>query len=226
MWKLFFIWLIVQRKLDDAPANSKDSIFREMQPHLLRLMQHSFANFVVQKFFDIGNTQQRLHLVEVIENHFFELCMHKYGCRVVQKAVEKMSPIHQISMINKHTMVEIIYITKHANGNHVIQKYFRQPNVDIQVNMIFVLIRFFFIWAKFFVFFSSQNWIFNQLSDQIEALCKNLYGCRVIQCILSNGSDYHRDRIFNVIATNPMEFVKDRCANYVIQHIFRLYFRL
>lgn len=129
----------IQRKLDDVTTHRKDMIFREIQPHMLRLMTDKFGNFVVQKLFEICDEIQRIDLFVLIQNHFMELCLNKYGCRVVQRAIEKLSVQQQIQMINQFSKADIIRLSKDSNGNHVIQKYFRQGESYIKVKFIFVL---------------------------------------------------------------------------------------
>lgn len=70
---------------------------------------------------------------------------------------------------------------------------------------------------------SLQDLLFNQLKDQMYVLCKDLYGCRVIQCILTNGSVIHKNVIFEAVIQAPMDFTTDRYGNYVVQHVISSY---
>lgn len=124
----------IQRKLDDATLFRKNAIFREMRPHLLRLMVDTFANFVVQKLFDVGNPEQQQEMIEVIRSNFVYFSMNKYGCRVVQTAIEKMSSFQQMYMVKICTKEDLILLSKDPNGNHVMQMYFRHANFVIQVS--------------------------------------------------------------------------------------------
>lgn len=124
----------IQRKLDDATEYRKDSIFREMRPYLLMLMKDTFGNFVVQKFFDIGTDAHRLELVELIRIEFMALSVHKYGCRVVQTAIEKMGTYQNFLLLNDST--DFTLLAKNANGNHVIQKCFRCVHEELKVQVL------------------------------------------------------------------------------------------
>lgn len=148
----------VQRKLDDAPVLRKEMIYREMRPNMYLLMKDRYANFVVQKFFDVGDLLQRLELVESIQNHFMELCLNRYGCRVVQTAIEKMPLQQQLSMVNRRTAGDIIQVAMDPNGNHVMQKYFKHGDAYIKVNirlyfrLTFKINDFFCFWFLIFGF--------------------------------------------------------------------------
>lgn len=127
----------IQRKLDEAPDHRKSTIFNELYTNLHALIKHRFANFVVQKFFTIGNHEQYVKLYKHIKDHFLELSLDKYGCRVVQKAIETSTPINLFCMMDKFTEENIMILAMDPNGNHVIQNVFRTagavPNRHIQV---------------------------------------------------------------------------------------------
>lgn len=125
----------IQRKLDDACDNRKDSIFREMSGRMIDLMMDPYGNFVVQKFFDIGSEQQRTILYEHVIRAFLELSLNKYGCRVVQKAIEKGSQLQQYQILSRCNRENINLVATNANGNHVIQKSFRVSTI-VQVIQI------------------------------------------------------------------------------------------
>ena len=100
-------------------------------------MMHRFANFVVQKFFTIGNEQQRTLLYRHVRMHFLELSLNKYGCRVVQKAIETATPPQFGCLLDQFTELNVVRLALDSNGNHVIQNIFRTangPNRHIQVN--------------------------------------------------------------------------------------------
>lgn len=81
---------------------------------------------------------------------------------------------------------------------------------------------------KTFVFslvFFFQDHLFHQFQNHIYELCLDLYGCRVIQCILIHGSPIHRNAIFNEIYQHSdalLRLIQDRYGNYVIQHAIRM----
>ena len=52
---------------------------------LHQLSTDVFANYVVQKFFEQGDQQQKTAMGACLEGHVLQLSLQMYGCRVVQK---------------------------------------------------------------------------------------------------------------------------------------------
>lgn len=125
----------IQRKMDEATEHRKEAVFREIKPHMVMLMKDTFGNFVVQKFFHLGNQAQQSFLLEVIQKDFVGLSMHKYGCRVVQTAIEKSTLESQCFMMQNTKTADLVKLAKDANGNHVLQKCFRFVALSLQVKM-------------------------------------------------------------------------------------------
>jgi uncharacterized membrane-anchored protein YjiN (DUF445 family) len=55
-------------------------------------MKDVFGNYVIQKMFDYGNSNQRQQLFYELKGKVFNLASDQYGCRVVQKALEVLAP--------------------------------------------------------------------------------------------------------------------------------------
>ena len=56
-------------------------------------MTDVFGNYVIQKFFEHGNQQQKKQLGDKLKGHVAELSTQMYGCRVVQKVGLVMSKL-------------------------------------------------------------------------------------------------------------------------------------
>ena len=82
--------------MEQATDAEKADVFRELEPCATQLMSDLFGNYVIQKFFEFGTTDQIMTLVEKIEGHVVPLSFHTYGCRVVQKAIENIPPLEQV----------------------------------------------------------------------------------------------------------------------------------
>lgn len=93
--------------------------------------------------------------------------------------------------------------------------------------MVFFNVMHYHVVAAINIFFSicffEKDWLFEHVQDQLYILCKDLYGCRVIQCILASGSVTHKDEVFQVVLQNPESYITDRYGNYVVQHIISAY---
>lgn len=55
------------------------------------------------------------------------------------------------------------------------------------------------------------------MQENVIQLCRNVYGSRVIQCILQHGDTVSRAHIHEKINENLMLLMEDHHGNYVIQ---------
>lgn len=197
----------VQRKLDEATGARKDAIFREMRPQLLNLMMNTFGNFIVQKFFDVGSVEHRNEITKLVREHFMELSLDKYGCRVVQTVIEKAPPNLQPYIFHSHEDRDIVLLVKDSNGNHVIQKSFRCVNTFIQVSSWFdwdfsdanrLNDAHLVFWIHFRIFFSTNSMVKSLVCAWIctDAVSFNAFWSKAL-CII--------DSPFS------MKFTKTRC---------------
>ena len=75
----------LQAKLESANSDEKAQIFAEILPNAVPLMTDLFGNYVIQKFFEHGNQQQKKQLAEKMRGNMPFLSQQMYACRVVQK---------------------------------------------------------------------------------------------------------------------------------------------
>ena len=112
----------IQQKLERATPAEKQLVFQEILSAAYSLMTDVFGNYVIQKFFEFGTTDQKSQLVNKVlkqylnismnwkiffpqlRSHVQPLALQMYGCRVIQKALESI-PLDQqqliIQVVNK-----------------------------------------------------------------------------------------------------------------------------
>ncbi len=66
---------------------------------LCSLMTDVFGNYVIQKFFEFGTSEQKQTLAQRVRGHVLPLALQMYGCRVIQKALESIPPDMQVGGI-------------------------------------------------------------------------------------------------------------------------------
>ena len=71
-------------------------VFSEILGSAYSLMTDVFGNYVIQKFFEFGTTEQKQALAQRIRGHVLPLALQMYGCRVIQKALESIPPELQV----------------------------------------------------------------------------------------------------------------------------------
>eukprot|EP00075_Anas_platyrhynchos_P021849 XP_027311102.1 pumilio homolog 2 isoform X7 [Anas platyrhynchos] len=153
----------IQQKLERATPAERQMVFNEILQAAYQLMTDVFGNYVIQKFFEFGSLDQKLALATRIRGHVLPLALQMYGCRVIQKALESISPDQQvINEMVKELDGHVLKCVKDQNGNHVVQKCIEcvQPQ--------------------------SLQFIIDAFKGQVFVLSTHPYGCRVIQRILEH----------------------------------------
>jgi hypothetical protein len=84
-------------------------------------MRDVFGNYVIQKMLEHANQAQINLMFGVIQKQVAVLAFDQYGCRVIQKAIEVITPQMQKALIQPLLAIgpRIMF---DSNGNHVIQR--------------------------------------------------------------------------------------------------------
>ncbi|XP_061845937.1 pumilio homolog 2 isoform X6 [Colius striatus] len=186
----------IQQKLERATPAERQMVFNEILQAAYQLMTDVFGNYVIQKFFEFGNLDQKLALATRIRGHVLPLALQMYGCRVIQKALESISPDQQvINEMVKELDGHVLKCVKDQNGNHVVQKCIEcvQPQ--------------------------SLQFIIDAFKGQVFVLSTHPYGCRVIQRILEHCTAEQTLPILEELHQHTEQLVQDQYGNYVIQHV-------
>lgn len=191
----------VQQKLRDAPENRREMVYKEMKPKLMALMMNKFANFVVQKLYEIATKKQREEIFEIIIKNFQSLCSDIYGCRVVQFVMESSTPSDQ-NRILFELQNKVITFARDQFAHHILIKCFvshiYSPKDDL-------------------------NFIVFEFADVIASECRHQYSCRVFQEILEYGTNLQKRLILDGILPAITFIASDRYGNYVIQNALRTF---
>nr|XP_046153829.1 pumilio homolog 2 isoform X1 [Oncorhynchus gorbuscha]XP_046153830.1 pumilio homolog 2 isoform X1 [Oncorhynchus gorbuscha]XP_046153832.1 pumilio homolog 2 isoform X1 [Oncorhynchus gorbuscha]XP_046153833.1 pumilio homolog 2 isoform X1 [Oncorhynchus gorbuscha] len=210
----------IQQKLERATPAERQMVFGEILQAAYQLMTDVFGNYVIQKFFEFGSSDQKLALATRIRGHVLPLALQMYGCRVIQKALESISSDQQvISDIVRELDGHVLKCVKDQNGNHVVQKCIEcvQPQ--------------------------ALQFIIDAFQGQVFVLSTHPYGCRVIQRILEHCTQeqtlpileelhQHSEQLGQKYQGVSLEMTpktyytvssdalfKDQYGNYVIQHV-------
>lgn len=196
----------IQQHLDSASPECVSRIFQQVLPHTLTLSQDVFANYVVQRLFDLSpGAEDATQLAEALRGNVASLARQTYGCRVVQKMIEcpRVPPATKESLIrelddNGDTTPGARMMAECAcdqNGNHVIQKC-----VDFmrQEDLLFIVRAF---------------------RGCVTRLTTNAYGCRVIQRILEKCTPVVTGVIIPELIEDVVLLAQDQYGNYIVQYV-------
>uniref|UniRef100_A0A6P4AFH2 pumilio homolog 5 n=1 Tax=Ziziphus jujuba TaxID=326968 RepID=A0A6P4AFH2_ZIZJJ len=185
----------IQQKLEHCSAEEKASVFREVLPHVSKLMTDVFGNYVIQKFFEHGSSEQRKELANQLSGHMLPLSLQMYGCRVIQKALEVIE-LDQKTQLVRELDGHVMKCVRDQNGNHVIQKCIECVPVE------------------------KIGFIISAFEGQVKTLSTHPYGCRVIQRVLEHCADELRCQcIVDEILESTCDLAQDQYGNYVTQHV-------
>jgi hypothetical protein len=150
----------MQRKISCGKHTDLDAIYNDLFPHILRLSDDNFGNYVVQELIKKCSYKRRVELSLQLKTHIVRLSQQISGCRVVQRLLVEMSDPSTRDWILEELLVDIVPLMMNQNGNHVIQKLIQKSSTR------------------------TAGYIFNAVRKHIYPLAVHCYGCRVIQSLL------------------------------------------
>lgn len=159
-------------------------------------MTDVYGNYVVQKFFEHGTQEQKTKMALVIKDNMLRLSENKYGCRVVQKALDNIFSNYKVELVSE-LRGHIDKLNKSQEGNHVIQMIIKLlPRENIG-----------------FIYDSFRG------PGKVMELALNQYACRVIQRTLEHGNEEDRLYLVSELHKGAHTLITDAYGNYVAQHI-------
>ncbi|KEG10770.1 pumilio/PUF RNA binding protein 2 [Trypanosoma grayi] len=185
----------VQRLLDEE--ENVESIFNEVLPNTHELMIDVFGNYVLQKLLDVlsvGSDESKQLLAQV-SGRLKEYSFQMYGCRVMQKFLERASleTREEILLELKDSLVDCVF---DQNANHVAQKIIE-------------------------VMPEKTQFVTEAFMSRLKSLSRHPYGCRVLQCVFEKCSPVPEVNIrplLEAVLDHVHEYVMDQYGNYVVQH--------
>ena len=164
---------LLQKRISEDPTFSNDYLFHQMQFNMTEFMYDAFGNYLIQKILENVSDEKIQHIIKIIEPEFLDLGYSPHGTRVIQKIIEVI--IRNKDLINCFVKVfepNVINLMKDVNGNHIIIKY------------VFALTS------------PLNDFIFNELSENIVEICTHKHGCCVLQKCIEGANEQQRV-IFN-----------------------------
>jgi len=119
----------------------------------------------------------------------------KYGCRVIQKAIEEGSADDHI-LIAKELKGKVTDLYRSPNGNYVVAKLIEKMP------------------AK------SISWILAELKGSMVNVARHQYGCRLLERLLEHGSSEQVADIVEELLPDAEPLCRHPFGNFVMQHIF------
>ncbi|ORY44361.1 ARM repeat-containing protein [Rhizoclosmatium globosum] len=119
---------LIQNPLSDAAVvataiRSRNLLMDAVRPQALSLMRNRFGNFLMQRCLEFGTREQVKGLVLLMGGHMYPLSCDRFGCHVVQKALDVCEDDVKLSIVTELFRAIPETIT-HRFACHVWQRVF------------------------------------------------------------------------------------------------------
>jgi len=111
-----------QLVLQDASANHAMLLASSLQGHVLRAAQSKHANHVVQKIVEVLPIARVAFIVEELYGFGYETARHRFGCRLLCRILEHLSPGDEASCrLVDDVLAKVHELCSHVFGSYVIR---------------------------------------------------------------------------------------------------------
>jgi len=160
----------------------------ELAGHVGEVATSPHGNFVVQKCIALlPATALDFIITELCMKHIPWVARNKFGCRVVQRLLEKCPP-GQVRGIVEALLAELAELARHPYGNYVVQHLLEHASAG------------------------PRRRVAVALASEARRLVADSFGCAVVIAGLSKGADEHRLLLARTLVTEPELLTQVACA--------------
>ncbi|KAG5505831.1 hypothetical protein JKF63_05167 [Porcisia hertigi] len=190
----------LQRWLDtNRDPKALQVVMEEIIPHVGELMTDQYANFLIQKLFDIMPDDVRYKVAIVAAPHICTIALTPHGTFSVQKMIETISTREEMRIICEALSKDVVRLVKDAHGNHVIQKVLQRFDFD------------------------DKEYIYRAVATDCVSIAKNKQGCCVLQRCLEYASPQQKAALVDQVLACCLQIVQDPFGNYVLQYVLEVH---
>jgi len=176
-------------------------MFSVFQEYCVELCNHPNGNYVIQKYFELGTTQEKNKLAKLIYPEVATLVFQAYSSRVVQKALCEISQPMFMKFV-KQMYGKLPEMAFHQTGCHVIHRVLENAPLDV-----------------------IDHIAGKELKGHLVDLITKQYSCRIVQKLMDMCSPRKlHEMVEELVGISARDLVKLCChslGNYTIQHIFK-----
>jgi hypothetical protein len=186
----------LQRWLDtNCDPEAVQVLMDEVIPHVAELMTDQYANFLIQKLFDIMPDDVRFKVALVAAPQISMIALTPHGTFSVQKMIETISTRDEMEIIREALSKDVVRLVKDAHGNHVIQKVLQRFD------------------------YGDKEFIYKAVATDCVSIAKNKQGCCVLQRCLEYASPRQKKALVDQVLSCCLHIVQDPFGNYVLQYV-------
>ena len=167
---------IIQDLYKKLSPNEKNVIFNKIKSELKNLSIDKFAKYFIEEIIN-DNDKGKIDIIyNSLKDDLFELSLNTYGTFVIQELLNKLDQniIEELSdkffsNFNNQNFEKFAF---HENLNHVLQIFIKRHKME------------------------KNDYIYEKVIDKFDVYSKNIYGCYIIQALLTNCKDEHYNKIY------------------------------
>ncbi len=177
-----------------------EKLLIRLSQYLIEVMCSHYGNYFIQKFFLRLNYQQRLYVINLIQNNFLDICIDKSGTYSIQALIDCIKTSFEEKIIENLLNKNLLLLFCNENAHHIIQKII----ID---------------YPEY-----KREFLNNFLLVNLNKICTNLYGSLcVIKFIIMNSNLYIRFKLINAIQNMFFNLILNRYGCTIIFFILEKY---
>lgn len=194
----------LQKRIDDTVVTNPQTrvanfevIFSHVCLLWYELIVDPFGNYLIQKLVDYCDAEKLDGMLLALQHQLYAISVNQHGTRALQKMIDRMSTLHQLSVLVGGLRPYIIDLIKDLNGNHVIQKILNKYLPE------------------------NCQFIYDAIIDDLLVVATHKHGCCVLQKCLNHVNAAQLTAFSLVILSYDVftKLVNDQFGNYVLQYL-------
>jgi hypothetical protein len=193
---------IIQKMISNSDNDYLGLIVEEIKDSLPCLLKHSYANYALQKLFNLLPEEVKETFIKSIINNIDDIGKHKIGTYSIQGIIENIRSKEHCKIIVDKVKEDLIGLSMNTHSTHIIEKIVPHFPDDILEEIKTILL---------------ENFI--SLSENQQSLC-------VIKKFIIKETGRHKKdlEIISIIKKNFHQMIQNPFANYAIQTMIEVNF--
>mmetsp|Transcript_12297 Transcript_12297/g.27936 ORF Transcript_12297/g.27936 Transcript_12297/m.27936 type:complete len:813 (+) Transcript_12297:60-2498(+) len=191
----------VQFALGNSDEAGRAWLTREMQSHVQQACGSPHAHHVLQKLIEVSSGGEALQFMvdELQGSKFIGTCRHHFGCRVVQRLLEKCREDQREALGVDEILQATKTLAKDKFGNFVLQHILEKGTAPQKTRIVDLL-----------------------LEMDMPDLVQHSVGSYVVQCALTKGGESNRSRLVEAVKDCSVAILKkSKFGSFVLREAMR-----
>jgi mRNA-binding protein PUF3 len=175
------------------------SLIKELDNHVMKCVKDQNGNHVIQKAIECVAHEHIQFIFDAFSGQVGQLAIHSYGCRVIQRILERGSPPLKQSIIRELHQCGSTLVSDQF-GNYVTQGVISLGSDK------------------------DKETIINLVKANLMAFSRHKYASNVVEKCLTEGTDEQKHEMMKKVLertdnrdSNLISMIKDQYANYVLR---------